>query len=446
MNKENCLKTGGYLSRLISVTIMVLILFGGCSPLKKDKGANPMATVADPVVVTAKVIKKTVPIIAEYVASIDPSTGAEKVDVKARVEAELMSQHFEEGRTVRRGDLLFTLDDSTYRANLKSAIAAYNKAKADYEYAKGQVDVIRAKANLDSAEAQLALANTNLSRIKPLAEQKAVPQQDLDNAVTNQKVAQYNVSSNKAIYDTTVLQQKVYIQQAQAEMENAQANIDKARINLGYCSITSPITGMAGTRLVAPGNLVGQGEATLLTTISNLDPLRINFNVSENDFLSLMGKKGTKKTTANSFPPLELYLADNKKYPHTGKISIADQVFNSKTGTMLLVGIFPNPEHLLRPGMFGRLRFVVDYRKDALLIPQKAVMVIQDSRTVYVIEKNDIVAVRSIKVGGTYNNMFIITEGLKADDVVVVEGQLKIHAGIKVKPVQKALTSEQGVK
>lgn len=446
MNIRNCLKTGGSLSSFILVLFAVLIFFDGCSPIVKEKSANPMETTAVPVVVAAKVVKQTVPIIAEYVASIDPSTGAEKVEVKARVEAELVGQHFEEGRIVRRGDLLFTLDDSTYRANLKSAMAAYDKAKADYEYAKGQVEVTRAKANLDSAEAQLALANTNLNRIKPLADQKAVPQQDLDNCITNQKVAQYNVSANKAIYDTTVLQQKVYIQQAQAEMENALADIDKAKINLGYCTITSPITGMAGTRLVAPGNLVGRGDATLLTTISNLDPLRINFNVSENDFLALMERAGKKNITAKSFPPLELYLADNKKYIHTGKISIADQVFNSKTGTMLLVGIFPNPEHLLRPGMFGRLRFVVDYKKDALLIPQKAVMVIQDSRTVYVIEKNDIVAVRSVKLGGTYKSMSIISEGLKPDDVVVVEGQLKIHAGIKVKPVFKSLTTEQGVK
>ncbi len=446
MKMRNWLKAGGILSGFILIVIIILIFMDGCSPIVKQKSANPLATSAEPVVVAAKVLKKTVPIYVEYIATIDPSASSEEVDIKARVEAVLLTQNYKEGSIVKRGDLLFTLDDSTYRANLKSAYAAYDKAKADYEYAKGQVDVTRAKANLDSAEAQLVLANTNLNRIKPLAEQKAVPQQDLDNAVTNQKVAQYNVSANKAIYDTTVLQQKVYIQQASAEVENALATIEQVKINLSYCTITSPITGMAGTRLVAPGNLVGRGEATQLTTVTNLDPLRINFNVSENDYLSLMGKSGGPKKAPESFPDISLYLSDGSKYRYPGKISIADQVFDSKTGTMLLVGIFPNPQHLLRPGMFGRLRFVVDYKKDALLIPQKSVVVIQDSRTVYVIEKGDVVAFRSIKVGKTYGNMFIVKEGLKADDVVIVEGQLKVHAGMKVKPVFKSLTSEQGVK
>lgn len=443
------LKMKNILFCIASFALIFLIMSSGCDHKKNEKSANPMEAPKEPTIVAAKVLKQTVPEFAEYVATIDPSTSAEKVEVRARVEAELVGQHFEEGRLVKRGDLLFTLDDSTFRTSLNSAIAAYNKAKADLEYAKGQVDVTRAKANLDSAEAQLALANTNLNRIKPLAEQKAVPQQDYDNAVTNQQVAKYNVSANKAIYDTTVLQQKVYIQQAQAEMENAQANIDKARINLGYCTITAPISGMAGTRLVAPGNLVGRGEATLLTTITNLDPLRVNFSAAENDYLALMEKK--KKTDKNgkasgALPALELYLSDNKKYHHTGKISISDQVFDSKTGTMLLVGVFPNPDNLLRPGMFGRIRFVMDYRKDALLIPQKAVMVIQDSKTVYVVEKDNSVTLRSVKIDGTYKNLFIVSEGLKANEVVVVEGQLKIHAGIKVKPVFKAITSEQGVK
>lgn len=446
MRTESCLKAERYFFIKFSALLLFIMFIGGCSPLVKPKSAPASATAEEPIVVAAKVLKKTVPVYAEYIATIDPSASAEKVDINARVEAVLMTQNFKEGTIVRQGDLLFTLDDSTYRAKLKSAYAAYDKAKADYEYAKGQVDVTRAKANLDSAEAQLVLANTNLNRIKPLAEQKAVPQQDLDNAVTNQKVAQYNVSANKAIYDTTVLQQKVYIQQASAEVENAQANIEQAKINFGYCTITSPITGMAGTRLVAPGNLVGRGEATQLTTITNLDPLRINFNVSENDYLSLMEKSGGAGKAPKSFPDISLYLSDGSKYRYPGKISIADQVFDSKTGTMLLVGIFPNPEHLLRPGMFGRLRFVVDYKKDALLIPQKSVVVIQDSRTVYVIEKGDVVAFRSIKVGRTYGNMFIVKEGLKADDVIIVEGQLKVHAGMKVKPTYKSLTSEQGVK
>ena len=446
MRIKNCFKAGGQLSLSISVLILLTIFFSGCSPIVKKQGAALPATPAEPTVVVAKVLKKTVPIYVEFIATIDPSASAEKVDIKARVEAELMSQHFKEGKIVKKGDLLFTLDDSMYRANLRSAWAAYDKAKADYEYAKGQVDVTRAKASLDSAKAQRVLANTNLKRIKPLAEQKAVPQQDLDNAETNQKVAEYNVAANKAIYDTTVLQQKIYIQQAQAEMENALANIDKAKINLGYCTITSPITGIAGTRLVAPGNLVGRGEATLLTTVTDLDPLRINFNVSENDYLALMEKRKGKGKTPDSFPDIDLYLSDNTKYQYSGKVSISDQVFDSKTGTMLLVAVFPNPNYLLRPGMFGRLRFIVDYKKNSILVPQKAVVVIQDSRTIYVVDKDNKVALRSLKLGRTYGNMYIVEKGLKPDDVVIVEGQLKVHAGMKVKPVYKALTSERGVK
>jgi len=229
MRIKNWLKTKGHLLRPVFVLILLVVIFNGCSPLTKEKEAALPASSEEPTVVVAKVLKKTVPVYAEYIATIDPGTSGEKVDIRARVEAELMSQHFEEGKIVRKGDLLFTLDNSTYRANLKSAGAAYDKAKADYEYAKGQVEVTRAKASLDSAKAQLALANTNLKRIKPLAEQKAVPQQDLDNATTNRQVAEYNVAANKAIYDTTVLQQKVYIKQALAEMENARQTSIKQR-------------------------------------------------------------------------------------------------------------------------------------------------------------------------------------------------------------------------
>jgi len=391
-------------------------------------------------VVVALVVQETVPIYSEYVATVDAS---ESVDIRARVEAYLEAQHFQEGRLVRKGDLLFTLDSRQYAADLQSARASLAKAQADLVFATDKVTVLQAQATLDQSKARLGKANQDVARLKPLAEQQAVPQQDYDDAVASQQVAEADVTAKQASYDTTVLNQKVSIDEAQAAVLSAEAQIQRAELNLGYCSIRSPITGLIGRRQVAPGNLVGRGEATLLATVSALDPLRVTFAVSETDWLYLMRRVQTEVRESER-QPLELILADGTVHPHKGRFIIAERQVDITTGTLAMVCEFRNPEYILRPGMFGRVRLAIDRKENALLIPQRAVMELQSAQTVYVVGADNKVALRTVALGGRSENRFIIADGLRAGERVIIEGQLKVKPGMTVAPTDKPLTEEQG--
>ncbi len=421
-----------------------LVLAGGSLLLPAacgGRGTGPDGAVqpALPVVVSTAV-RQTVPIYSEYVATVDAS---ESVDIRARVEAYLETQHFQEGRLVLKGDLLFTLDSRQYASDLQTAKASLAKAQADLAYAKDEVTVLQAKANLDQSKAYLAKANQDVARLKPLVDQKAVPQQDYDNAVANQQVAQADVAAKQASYDTAILVQKVTIDQAQAAITAAEAQVDRATLNLGYCSIKSPITGLIGRRLVTPGNLVGRGEATLLATVSVLDPLRVTFALSENDYLRLM-RRPTQEIAGDPQRPMDLILADGTVHPHSGRYIIAERQVDIRTGTLALVAEFRNPQYILRPGMFGRVRLAVDHAENAVLIPQRAVMELQSAQTVYVVGPDKKVALRTVILGERYQNLFVVKEGLQPGDRVVVEGHLKVKPGMIVTPVDKPLTDEKG--
>jgi len=416
---------------------LALLLPGACGG-----GGTPPGGATRPAmpVVVALVVQETVPIYSEYVATVDAS---ESVDIRALVEAYLEAQHFQEGRLVRKGDLLFTLDSRQYAADLQSARASLAKAQADLVFATDKVTVLQAQATLDQSKARLGKANQDVARLKPLAEQQAVPQQDYDDAVASQQVAEADVTAKQASYDTTVLNQKVSIDEAQAAVLSAEAQIQRAELNLGYCSIRSPITGLIGRRQVAPGNLVGRGEATLLATVSALDPLRVTFAVSETDWLYLMRRVQTEVRESER-QPLELILADGTVHPHKGRFIIAERQVDITTGTLAMVCEFRNPEYILRPGMFGRVRLAIDRKENALLIPQRAVMELQSAQTVYVVGADNKVALRTVALGGRSENRFIIADGLRAGERVIIEGQLKVKPGMTVAPTDKPLTEEQG--
>ena len=210
--------------------------------------------------VVTPVIQKTVPIFSEFTAQAD---ARDTVELRARVEAFLEKVHFEEGRPVKKGQLLFTLDKRKYEAALQDAKAQHAKAQADLEFAREQVTVDTAKAKLDQAKAELGKADLDVARLEPLAKEKAVPQMDLDNALVAQQVGRSNVEAGKANYATIVLLQKVGVDQATAAVAAAEAVVQNAELDLSYCTITAPMDGLIGQRLVSPGNLVGRGEPTL---------------------------------------------------------------------------------------------------------------------------------------------------------------------------------------
>ncbi len=254
------------------------------------------------------------PIFTELTARVDAT---DSVDIRARVKSFLLNQSYEEGKMVKAGQVLFTLDKREFEAQLMQAKAQLAKAQADLTQAQDRTVVAVAEANLNIALAQLNKTDQDVNRLKPLAALRAVPQQDYDNALAAQQGAKADVEGKQAALNTSKVNQTATIQQAQAAVEAANATIRQDQLNVEYCTITTPIDGIAGTRLVAPGNLVGQGEATLLTTVSNVNPVRVYVSISESDYLMYQRMKDQGKLK-NGGGELELILADGSIFPGKG--------------------------------------------------------------------------------------------------------------------------------
>jgi membrane fusion protein, multidrug efflux system len=414
-----------------------VVLLTSCGGERDGVQAKTSPTVS---VVVAPVTQKTVPIFTELTARIDAT---DSVDIRARVKAFLLKQSYEEGKMVKAGQVLFTLDKREYEAQLMRVKAQLAKARADLAQAQDRTVVDVAQANLRIATALLNKTNQDVNRLKPLAELRAVPKQDYDDALAAQQGANADVEGKQASLNTAKVNQTAAIQQAQAAVEAANAGIREAELNVEYCTITTPIDGIAGTRQVAPGNLVGQGDATLLTTVSNVDPVRVFVSISESEYLVYQRMK-TQGKLKEGGGELELILADGSTFPGKGRIIIADRAVDLKTGTLSIVAEFPNPQALLRPGQFGRVRLAATMVENALLVPQKAVTEMQSAKVVYVVGGDNKVALRSVTLGPRVGSDYIITEGVKGGERVVVEGLQKVRPGDTVNPTEQPLTSEKG--
>jgi membrane fusion protein, multidrug efflux system len=417
------------------------IFLTACGGGKQEAGgaAGPAAPAVS--VVVAPVVQKTVPLLTELTARTDAT---ESVEIRARVKAYLQAQNYEEGTMVKAGQVLFTLDKREYEAQMMQAKAQMAKAQADLAQAREKTVIDTAQANVDIALARLNKADQDVRRLKPLAEQKAVPQQDYDNALAEQQAARADVDGRKASLNTARVNQTAGIQQAEAAVEAANASIRQAELNLEYCNITSPINGIAGIRLVAPGNLVGQGEATLLTTVSNVDPARVYISISEADYLMYQNLRAQGKLQGRA-AELDLVLADGSVFPEKGHLIIADRAVDLKTGTLSLVAQFPNPKSTLRPGQFGRVRLAATVAENALLVPQKAVSDVQSTKVVYVVGADNKVALRSVTLGNRVGQDYVVTEGVKAGERIVVEGLQKVRPGSVVNPTDQPVSSEGAV-
>jgi len=416
------------------------ILSTGCGGKKTASKEQAAATGPAISVVVQPVIQKTVPLYTELTARTDATSS---VDIRARVKAYLKTQNYTEGAMVKAGQVLFTLDPREYNAQLQEAQAQLDKAKADLQQAESKTVVETAQANVGIAVAQLNKADQDVKRLKPLAEKRAVPQQDYDNALAAQQAARADLEGKHATLNTAKVNQAASIELAQAAVAAAKGNMIEAELNVEHCTIRTPIDGIAGLRQVAPGNLVGQSEATLLTTVSKVNPLRVYMSISEADYLRYqeLKSKGTLRPTKT---PMELILADGSVFPYKGRLIIADRAVDLKTGTLNLVAEFPNPKSLLRPGQFGRVRFAATVAANALLVPQKAVTEMQSAKTVYVVNNENKVALRSVILGDRVGEDYIVTEGLKPGDRIVVEGIQKVRPGSIVNPVAQPVTSEKG--
>lgn len=337
----------------------------------------------------ADVIQKDVP---SYLEVVGQTYGFQDVDIRARVEGFLETMDFREGSFVSKGAVMYTIDRKPLEAILASA-----------------------KADQATAEARLAKANNDVARYTPLVAKQAVSRQELDNARSEQDAGR-------------------------SQVEAAKAAVEKATLDLSYTRVTSPISGLAGTTNVKAGNLVGRGESTLLTTISQIDPILFKVGVSEAEYLRFV--KRTSAASASGPPGrtggsptaegIELVLADGTKYTHTGRITTVDRAVDPTTGTLRLEITFPNPELLLRPGQFGRVQLLLENKQGALLVQQRAVQELQNLYSVALVDGSGKVSFRNVKVGPKVDSLWVIEEGVKPGDKVVVEGLQRIQDGMTV--------------
>lgn len=421
----------------LTMPALMVLLSVGCGGEKTAAKNEPAPSGPAVSVVVAPVVQKSVPIFSELTARTDATAS---VDIRARVKSYLLTQNYTEGTMVKKGQVLFTLDKREYEAQLMQAKAQLSKAQSDLAQAQEKTVVDTAQANLNIALARQNKANQDVKRLKPLAEKRAVPQQDYDNALAEQQGANADVEGKQASVNTAKVNQTASIEQAQAAVQAATANIREAELNVEYCTIRSPIDGLAGLRQVAPGNLVGQGEPTLLTTVSNINPMRVYLSISESDYLKY--QEWRAKGKLKSATGLELILADGSAFPQKGRIIIADRTVDLKTGTLKLVAEFPNPKDLLRPGQFGRVRFAASVAENALLVPQRAVTELQGTTVVYVVGPENKIALRTVTLGDRVGQDYIVTDGVKAGDRIVADGIQKVRPGMIVNPTERPVSSE----
>ena len=435
----NFLHTRNLYVSVIGTTAMIASLFGlGC----KGKNAHNAAAAAPPppAVVVASANQRTVPIYSEFVGQ---TRADNTVELRARVEGVLLKVYFKEGTHVKKGQLLFTIDKRPFQASLESAKALAAKAVADLAQAQQRTDVLQAQAQLADAQAVLTRAEQDVARLAPLAKEKAVTEQDLDAAIANQKSAKAQVNSRQANLTNLEAAVKYTIQRAQAEVKGTSARVDQAQLDLSYCDIYSPLSGVIGFLQVDEGNLVGRGDATLLATVSASDPLLVDFAVSETEYLKMTDPEtaGDRRGSLR----FDLMLSDESVHPYQGAFKVLDRTVDPQTGTMKVEATFPNPGGYLRPGQFARVRVAVAERENAIMIPQRAIQELQGAKTVMVVDAQNKVQVRSVKIGDKSDKDIVILDGLVAGERVIVEGMQKVRPGGEVNPTAgDAATKTQG--
>ncbi len=357
------------------------------------------------------------------------------VEIRARISGVLEQVQFREGSAVKQGQVLFVIQQAEYRAALQSARAQLAKAQADLTRAQDASVVDRARAQLDQAKADLGKNQADVARYRPLVKEQAIPQQDLDTAVSRETAAVAGVEAADAVLKDTVLERRTAIQLGQASVESAKAAVIQADLNLKYTVVEAPISGIISKLAVDRGNLVGKSEPTLLATVSAVDPMFVDFSITEADYLRVVKRVpelGRGEVSRNA-PTLELFLADSTTFPHKGRPIFVDRAIDQKTGTIAVRAEFPNPEKVLRSGQFGRVRLVTEEVPDAILVPQVAVQELQGAKTVLVVGEGDKVALRTVTLREPYQHFYIVTSGLKPGERVIVEGIQKARPGMQVK-------------
>ncbi len=371
---------------LLAVLTAGVLAGPGCAgPKPRSAAAAPRTSVG-----VVKAIQRDVPVHAQWVATLEGYVNAQ---IQPQVSGYLIRQNYQEGSFVHKGDVLFEIDPRPFQAVL--------------DQAKGQ---------LAQARAQLYLANVNVKRDTPLVKERAIAQSQLDAETAAQM-------------------------QAQASIQAAEAAVEQAQLNLEFTRVRSLVDGIAGIATTQMGNLVS--PATVLTTVSQLDPIKVYFPISEQEYLQFTSHV-PKKTSASGLlrasdsQALDLILADGSTYPHKGHVVFTDRQVDPQTGTIRVVGAFPNPGNILRPGQFGRIRALLGVRPGAVLVPQRSVTELQGTYEVAVVSAQNTISIRKVKAGDRVGPLWIIAEGLAAGEEVVSDGTSKVRDGMLVAPTLEA--------
>jgi membrane fusion protein (multidrug efflux system) len=358
------------MKRLSLAALVVLLAATAC---KKSEAAKPPA--GPPAVVVSVATQSDEPLIEEWIGTTEGDVNAE---IRPKIEGYLMRRAYVEGSYVRAGQPLFEIDPRQFQAQLRQA-----------------------EANLAQAEASLAKTNRDVVRYEPLAAEKAISQQELDNARSAQDAARASVGASRAA-------------------------VEQVKLNMAWTHVTSPISGIAGIAQAQVGNLVS--PQSVLATVSKVDPIRVSFPMSEQEYLRFQSDPAMRNAE------LELVLADASTYPQKGRIALSGRDVSVKTGTITVVGLFPNPGNRLRPGQYAKVRAITEVRKNAVMVPQRAVNELQGIYQVAVIGADNKADVRPVKVGARIGTNWIIEEGVSPGERVVTEGFSRVKKDMVVAP------------
>lgn len=367
----------------ISTCIFSLILLSACS------NPNDGASVAPPLPVgVVEVARQDIPL---YVELVGTTLGTQDVPIRARVEGFLETLEFVEGRFVEKGDVLYTIDAQPFQAK-----------------------VVEAQSVLAAAQTNLAKAEADLRRIQPLAEMDAVSQQDLDSAVALEAAARANVSASEA-------------------------SLDLANIELSYTRIIAPIHGLIGISKARPGEFVGrEPNPVVLNVLSDIDPIRVRFSISEREFIVLsrtyLEQRGGTPKNLEADRDLVLLLADGSQHADTGRVIASAQAIDPETGTYSVEAMFPNPDNLVLPGQFARVRALYSQLDDVVVVPRRAIVEIQGLFRVYVVEPDNTVSVRNVTTGPVSGSLQVIQDGLEGGETIIVEGIQRVRPDMTVAP------------
>ncbi len=369
---------------VLALTGLLFLSGGLLSGCGKNVSASPSAPPPVMKVTVVKAEQSDVPVTGEWVGTLDGYVNAE---IQPQASGYLIRQNYREGSEVEKGQVLFEIDPRPFEAALQQA-----------------------QGSLGQAQAQLALAQINVNRDTPLAAQRAIAKSQLDN-------------------DT---QQKA---QAEAAVASAEAAVATANLNLGFTKVRSLITGVAGQATIQVGNLVS--AQSVLTSVSQLNPIKVYFSVSDSEYLALTKRTGTGGADllhGASKIPLTMTLANGEVYPEKGHVVFVDRQLNSQTGAIRIAASFPNPGNILRPGQFGRIRAETEVRRNAVLIPQIAVTELQGQQQVYTVGPNNLVHVNNISLGPQYGDSWIVESGLQGGSLVITDNLQKLREGAPVSP------------